>query len=444
MKSVKLSKQAKAELISKLDKYQKRAFDLMVKGDNVFISGEAGSGKSLLLTVFAACNDKKVLKVAPTGVAALNINGVTIHSAFGYGNLLESTHNDLINNGIVLSYAKKQLLKKVSTIVVDEASMLRSDVFEKMDLILRIVNKIDKPFGGKQIILIGDIFQLPPVVKQEELDFIKNAYGGVFFYDAKIYKEAKFKFIELKDNHRQQKDSTFRDVLNHIRVGNVTKSDIDTLNSRLVKNEEKIKDILRLFATRREVEEFNTNQLSLINSQEFINSAEILFNKYENSKVNFESNFMCPEVLRLKEGAVVMFVQNDERRRWVNGTIGTVVGFLDRYIKVKVKDKTYNVEPVEFTVKEAQMIGDEVIYTDTIAILQYPLMLAYAITIHKSQGLTYDEVSVDLSKCFMEGQGYVALSRATSLEGLHLCKPIESKHLRSSKDNNKFYTTLKN
>ena len=444
MARVKLSKEAKLDLISKLDQYQKQAFDLMSKGDNVFISGEAGSGKSLLLSIFAACNDKKVLKVAPTGVAALNINGVTIHSAFGYGNLLESSHNDLINNGIVLSHAKRQLLKKVSTIVVDEASMLRSDVFEKMDLILRIVNKTDKPFGGKQMILIGDIFQLPPVVRNEEIEFIKKAYGGIFFYDANIYKEGNFKFIELKDNHRQNKDTKFRDVLNHIRVGKISEADIEILNSRLVKNEDKIKDILRLFATRKEVDEFNTNQLSLIKSNEFINSAEILFNKYENSKVNFESNFMCPEVLRLKEGAIVMFVQNDERRRWVNGTIGTVVGFLDRYIKVKVKDKTYNVEPVEFTIKEAQLIDNEVIYTDTVAILQYPLMLAYAITIHKSQGLTYDEVSIDLSKCFMEGQGYVALSRATSLSGLHLCKKIESKHLKSSKDNSRFYSSLKN
>ena len=444
MKRIKLSKEARLDLISKLDQYQKQAFDLMSKGDNVFISGEAGSGKSLLLSIFAACHDKKVLKLAPTGVAALNINGVTIHSAFGYGNLLESSHNDLIENGIKLSHNKKQLLKKVSTIIIDEASMLRSDVFEKMDLILRIINKIDKPFGNKQIILIGDIFQLPPVVKQDEIEFIKKAYGGIFFYEASIYKEANFKFIELKDNHRQNQDSKFRDVLNHIRVGKVNDNDIKILNSRLVTNEDKIKDILRLFATRKEVELFNHRQLDLINSTEFINRAEILFNKYDSSKVNFEANFMCPEILRLKVGAIVMFVQNDERRRWVNGTIGTVVGFLDRYIKVKVKDKTYNVEMVEFTIKEAQYIDNEVIYTDTVAILQYPLMLAYAITIHKSQGLTYEEVSIDLSKCFMEGQGYVALSRATSLSGLHLCKKVESKQLKSSIDNTKFYSSLKN
>ena len=444
MKRSKLSSQEKEALISKLDKYQKQAFDLMSNGDNVFISGEAGSGKSLLLTTFAAVNDKKVLKIAPTGVAALNIDGVTIHSVFGYGNLIQASHNDLINNGVKLSYAKKQVLKKVNTIVIDEVSMLRSDVFEKMDVILRIINETDKIFGGKQIVLIGDVFQLPPVVKQNEKDFIKQAYGGEFFYDSTIYNKANFKFVELKGNHRQKKDQEFRQILNDIRNNKVNADDINKLNSRLVKTNQKLDNILHLFATRKEVSDFNTNQLNLINSHEFINEAEVIFNKYENKQINFEENFMCPQVLRLKVGAIVMFVQNDERRRWVNGTIGTVVAFLDRYIKVKVKDRTYNVEPTEFTIKEAQLIGNEVVYTDTAAILQYPLMLAYAITIHKSQGSTYEQISVDLSKCFAEGQGYVALSRATSLEGLHLIKPVDSKHLKPASTNTRFYQTLKN
>ena len=444
MKRKKLSQQVKEKLISTLDKYQKQAFDMILNGDNIFISGEAGSGKSLLLTTFASYSDEKVLKTAPTGVAALNIKGVTIHSVFGYGNLIYKTVNQICEEDFILSRAKKHLLKNIKTIIIDEVSMLRYDVFEKMEAILKVINKAKEPFGGKQIVLIGDIFQLPPVVKNEEKEFIKQAYGGEFFYDAKAYKEGNFKFIELKDNHRQEKDQQFRTVLNNIRAGQVSEADIAKLNSRIIKNDAKLQGILHLFARKKEVNEFNYNQLALINSNEFINEAEILFNKYDPKPINFEENFMCPQVLKLKEGAVVMFVQNDERRRWVNGTIGTVVGFLDRFIKVRVKEKTYNVEPVEFTVKEATMIGNEIVYNDVAAILQYPLMLAYAITIHKAQGSTYEEIGVDLSDCFAEGQGYVALSRATHLEGLHLIKPISTKHLKPSSANTRFYKTLKN
>ena len=441
---VSLTKKEKEELINQLDQYQKKAFDLMSQGKNIFITGEAGSGKSLLLKTFASCSGKKVLKVAPTGVAALNIGGVTIHSAFGYDNIMHCSHNELIENGVLLSNAKKKLLNKVDAIVIDEISMVRSDVLDKVDAILRIICKSDKPFANKQMIFIGDPFQLTPITREGEEDVLKQIYGGLFFYNCPAYKQGDFEFVELKLNHRQNQDKIFRSILNNIREGDVCENDLATLNKNLVKDEKSIEHVLRLFATRKEVDDYNHKRLALIKEEPFINEAEVVFKKNENMVVNFESHFMCPRILNLKTGALVMFVHNDERHRWVNGTIGEVVSFVEPFIKVKVKDRTYNVEPVEFSQKEALLVGNDIVYTDSVVIRQYPLMLSYAVTIHKSQGLTYDEVACDLSKCFVDGQGYVALSRVTSLKGLHLIKPVNIKNIRVNLSNCSFFHKLKN
>ncbi|MCF0230906.1 MAG: hypothetical protein HUJ63_01210, partial [Enterococcus sp.] len=291
---------------------------------------------------------------------------------------------------------------------------------------------------------IGDPFQLTPITRDGEEDILKQIYGGLFFYNCPAYKDGDFKFVELKLNHRQNQDEIFRNILNNIREGNVKSDDLALLNKNLVKDENSIEHVLRLFATRKEVEEYNIKRLESINEEPFINEAEVVFKKNENAEINFESHFMCPKVLTLKTGALVMFVQNDDRHRWVNGTIGEVVSFGYPFIKVRVKDRTYNVEPVEFSQKEALLVGNDIIYSDSVVIKQYPLMLSYAVTIHKSQGLTYDEVACDLSKCFVDGQGYVALSRVTSLKGLHLIKPVTIRNVRVNLSNCTFFHKLKN
>lgn len=199
---------------------------------NVFITGKAGTGKSFLLDVFRRTTEKKHIVLAPTGIAALNVKGATLHTTFGYDNLEKLKVEDINSKTLKLKDEKQEVLCKVEAIIIDEISMVRADTFDKIDRILRTVTGEDIPFGGKQMILFGDLFQLPPVANKDEIDYLNKRYGGIFFFNSEAYKQGDFQFIELTHNHRQKSDERFFEILNRIRIGQVTDKDIETLNTR--------------------------------------------------------------------------------------------------------------------------------------------------------------------------------------------------------------------
>lgn len=426
---------------SMFDESQKEAFKIMTySNDNLLITGRAGTGKSFLLNVFSNSTNKKILVLAPTGIAALNVGGATVHSAFGYKNLVETPIDELNTNILLLKSDKRSVLKNVDTIIVDEISMLRSDVLEKMNKILQILNNSSMLFGGKQMIFIGDPFQLPPVVKRNEQEFLNDNYGGEFFFNAPCYKKGNFKFVELATNHRQNSDPEFFNVLNHIREGKMRKQDMELLNSRVVDaDDENLNRIIRLFATKTEVDLTNNSVLSKIPGGEYEFETIIEYQKENRNNINIDSNFPFPQVLKLKIGANVMFIVNDKDKRWVNGTIGIIKRLTNDLIRVVVDKKEFDVERVSFSQKDAIYKEGKILYEDVLRVKQFPIILSYAITIHKSQGMTYPNIACDLSNCFEYGQEYVALSRVTSLKGLHLLEKIENDDISVAPQIRDFY-----
>lgn len=234
-----------------LDSDQMRAYSAMENtNDNFFITGKAGTGKSFLLRLFELKTEKTTLKVAPTGIAALNVNGSTIHSTFGFYNLVDLDVENINMETIRLKSEKKMVLKFVKTIIIDEISMVRADTFDKIDRILRVINNCNDLFGGKQVLVFGDLFQLPPIVNKEEEDYLKNKYGGIFFFFSNAYKQANFNFIELETNHRQREDGKFYEMLNRIRVNLVTEDDILMMNRRVSTNSDNLRRVVRLYPTK--------------------------------------------------------------------------------------------------------------------------------------------------------------------------------------------------
>lgn len=409
-----------------LDEEQLLAFkEMEYSTDNFFITGKAGTGKSYLLNAFRTATEKKNIILAPTGIAALHVNGATLHSTFGFDNLVNLDIDLFSYDTIKMRSDKKEILKEVSTIIIDEISMVRSDIFEKMDRILKIINRSEKPFGGKQIILFGDLFQLPPVVtKKEESKYLVDKFGGVHFFCTDAYKKGNFRFIELTINHRQKEDEEYFSLLNRIRIGKTTADDIEMLNSRVVRDNSIFDRFTTLLPTKNEVEKLNQYHLDQLNSDGFTYQAKILLNKKNNQNVNLEFSFPIVNVLYLKKGALVMMVSNDPEHRWVNGTLGIVSELSKDKIAVAIDKRTYYVNPCEFTEQEVSYEDGSIIYEDVLKVMQYPIVPAYAITIHKSQGQTYQNIVCDIDRCFANGQAYVALSRCASLKGLYIKKEI--------------------
>ena len=298
--------------------------------------------------------------------------------------------------------------------------MVRADTFDKIDKILRIINENDKPFGGKQMLLFGDLFQLPPIARKEEIKFLTDRYGGVYFFQSNAYKKADFTFFELSLNHRQKDDTFFYEVLNRIREGKTTNHDISALNKRVVQSGEDLRRVLTLFPKKADAEMVNREELKKIEAKEYSYDAKIIFNKKNQQTPNLDNRFPIMNVLKLKRGALVMLVANDPLGRWVNGTLGIVSSLQDDEIKVSIDGRVYDVTPVTFIEQEAVYKNGKINYEDVLKVEQFPVVLAYAITIHKSQGMTYKRVACDITTCFTSGQAYVALSRCNSLEGLHL------------------------
>lgn len=423
-----------------LDDEQRIAFGIMNDTDeNLFITGKAGTGKSFLLEMFVRGTSKKVIVLAPTGIAALNVGGATLHSTFGYNNL-ENLDIDQINAGnIALKSEKKEVLKRVDTIVIDEISMVRADIFDKIDKILRVLNKNEKPFGGKQIIVFGDLFQLPPIAQRQVEKYLIDYYGGIFFFNSNAYARGNFGFIELTINHRQKDDKEFFSILNRMREGKTTRADLNRLNDRYISDRSKLRRILTLFPKKADAEKLNKEELNRIEAREYVYKARIVFSANKNKSLNLESNFPITGELHLKQGALVMMVANDPNKRWVNGTIGIVHSLYDDAIKVTIDGTTYEIPKMTFTQREAAYVNGHIEYSDVLSVEQFPVVLAYAITIHKSQGMTYKRIACDISQCFAPGQAYVALSRCSSMSGLYLMDEVVGGMISTNKQVVDFY-----
>lgn len=347
------------------------------------------------------------------------------------------------SESIELPKEKSKVLKNVDTIIIDEISMVRADIFEKMDKILKIINNNDRMFGGKQIIAVGDLFQLPPVVKENiEKEYLVNTFGGVYFFNSNAYKYGVFKFIELTTNHRQKNDAEFHEILKRIRTGNFTQYDIEILNSKRLLTDDTYDRYIAIVPTRRIANEINTEHISKLDPPEHLYKAKVVLEN--NAEQSWESKFPINETLILRKGANVMMTCNNPDKHWENGTMGIVNELDADSITVAINGNPYKVKPTTFKQKKAIYKNDHIEYIDDLVVEQYPILPAYAITAHKSQGQTYKNVLCDVEGSFAAGQVYVALSRCTSLRGLRLRNNITEKDVFVDKDIIEFYSQQNN
>ncbi|SFF57636.1 ATP-dependent DNA helicase [Thermoflexibacter ruber] len=395
----------------------------------IFLTGSAGTGKSTFLRYIRENIKKNFVTLAPTGIAAINVEGVTIHSFFNLPRrplLPDDEDIKIFHKGA----DKRKIIQKMDTLIIDEISMVRADVLDGIDTSLRRNGGDPQlPFGGKQVIFIGDIFQLEPVVQRQtgEYDFLEQVYGSPFFFSAYCLKTlaqmgTPLISLEMKKIYRQ-KHENFIALLEKVRKNEVQQSDIDQLNQRyLASNQIKNTHFAITLSTRNFiVDSINTQKINQLAGKEYIYEGTI--------EGEFDEKFLPTDLhLKLKKGAQVMFVRNDMYGRWANGTIARVHSLEETSIKVEMdKGEIYDVEPVTwenityFYNEQKRRVEQEVIGVYT----QFPLKLAWAITIHKAQGLTFDRVLIDMgSGAFASGQLYVALSRCRTLEGIILKQKI--------------------
>lgn len=399
---------------------------------SVFLTGKAGTGKSTFLRYICEHTKKKHVVLAPTGIAAINAGGSTLHSFFKlpFYPLLPDNPDFSLQRGRIHEFFKytkphRKLLEELELIIIDEISMVRADIIDAVDRILRVYSRnLREPFGGKQILLVGDVFQLEPVVKGDEREILNRFYPTPYFFSARVFNQIDLVSIELQKVYRQT-DATFVGVLDHIRNNTVGATDLQLLNTRYgTQIEESEADMYITLATRRDnVDHINDKKLAELPGEPVTFSGEITGDFPE-------SSLPTSQELVLKPGAQIIFIKNDFDRRWVNGTIGIISGFdpfeetlyviTDDGKECDVKRESWRNIRYKYN-EEKKQIEEEDLGTFT----QYPIRLAWAITIHKSQGLTFSRAVIDFTGgVFAGGQAYVALSRCTSLEGIQLKKPV--------------------
>lgn len=413
---------------------------------NVFLTGNAGTGKTTFLHQLRKLCPKKMAIVAPTGVAAINAGGVTIHSFFQlpFGSFIPDEHpqwNDpnartynkqsLFRN-LKLRKKQRDLINNLELLIIDEVSMVRADLLDAIDQTLKGVRRnIHQPFGGVQVLFIGDLFQLPPVVREEEWNILSDYYHSPFFFDAQIIHEHAPVPITLTKIYRQKNDQTFINILNRIRFNEIEVNDLEHLNAHVINYLPDTSDRpITLTTHNRQADKINNAELD----------------KLPGPKVALEANIvdLFPEhaypadvKLELKVGAQVMFIKNDkgEDRKYYNGKIGTItkINRIKQIIEISSGGDIIELVPEQWdNIRyEYDEKKDEIQELKIGSFEQFPLRLAWAVTVHKSQGLTFDEAMIDLGQAFAPGQVYVALSRLTNLEGLKLLQPIQRRHIKT-------------
>lgn len=423
-----MSKLKNKKLQIDLNDQFRHALDLVENtSENIFITGRAGTGKSTLLSYFRRTTKKKVAVLAPTGVAALNVQGQTIHSFFRFKPNITTEKVRRIRSGS----DKENIYKKLDAIVIDEISMVRADLLDCVDRFLRLNGpRVDSPFGGIQMIFIGDLYQLPPVITSAEKEIFTSLYQTPYFYSAKVFDSLKMELVELEKIYRQH-DEEFIHLLNSIRNKSITEDSLGLLNQRHMPDFEPSPGDFYLYLT-------TTNALAdQINNKELAKLKSRLYTFTGTIEGEFGKEYLPTAIdLNVKVGAQIMMLNNDAYGHWVNGSIGEIIEITqgsngENTIIAELADgETVEVTPYTWEVfrlfAEEGELQSEVIGRFT----QYPLMLAWAVTIHKSQGKTFDKIVIDIGKgTFAYGQIYVALSRCTTLRGIVLKKPILKKHI---------------
>ena len=395
--------------------------------DHVFITGRAGTGKSRLLKYFIEHTNKKIAVLAPTGIAAINVNGQTIHSFFRFKPGLTIGTIE----GHVIGKRQRRIYQQLSIVIIDEISMVRADLLDCIDYVLRHSReKLTETFGGIQMVFIGDLYQLPPVVNKEEQRIFRTYYETPYFFSARLFDNFKLQIIELTKIYRQ-KDLKYIELLNSIRSNSINTKQLEQINQRYVVNfKANSKELyIYLAATNVQVVTINETELNKINGKKYKFYAKLAgdFGK---------EYYPTATLLEIKVGAQIMMLNNDSKQGWVNGDLGKIINLIKDpktklstiVVKLDNGSKCY-VTPHTWEISKLILENNQLISKVIGSFKQYPMTLAWAITIHKSQGKTFNKVIIDLSNTFAHGQCYVALSRCVSLEGIILQQPLLKKHI---------------
>lgn len=391
---------------------------------SLFLTGKAGTGKTTFLREVVRYTKKKCIVLAPTGIAAVNAGAMTIHSFFQFGlgpfvqGVIEPKSDFRINK------SKLELIRHLQLLIIDEVSMVRADLMDHIDVELRRIRRNSKPFGGVQLLMIGDLQQLPPIAHGGEDELLRQYYKTLYFFSSAALKSMKYSCIELKNVYRQT-DRHFIDILNHARNCTLTSQDISDLNARYIPGfSPKPEDgYIRLMTHNRQVDYVNETELEKLDSKPYTFVAAV-------TGTFPEESYPTADSLTLKKGAQVMFIKNDPERRFINGTLGEVKSIDKNSIAVRLAESgaIIDVEPMEWQNIRYQFDEEskEISSKQIGRFKQYPLKAAWAITVHKSQGLTFDKAIIDVHAAFSPGQAYVALSRCRTLDGLVLSSPVSA------------------
>jgi len=398
-----------------LSEHQERLLDWLSSArPNVFLTGRAGTGKTTLMREFLRRAGPRAAVIAPTGVAAMQAGGQTIHSFFHFPPRMIGARD-------IRKVRHRRAVQALETLVIDEISMVRADMMWAIDKALRLNRERNEPFGGVQLVLVGDLAQLPPVVQGAEAEYLESTFGGPFFFHPESFRDAGFSYVELEQVFRQT-DSYFVDILNAIRDGDLDSDKAADLNDRVTGRSGLEASLSHIVLTATNETAWRINQARL----EGLPTSHKAFEAKVEGQFD-QRLFPAEEPLVLKIGARVMLTRNDPQGRWVNGTLGQVEGFDEKAVRVRIGDVVHAIEPQKWERNAYAFDPEKQALTKTTAgaFTQYPLRLAWAMTIHKAQGLTLDKVYLDLARrLFAHGQAYVALSRARSLEGLELSRPL--------------------